>query len=126
MRALDDLRFDYVFPLRYRYQHEVDNEFARNNYQLDGPVRGRIYEVDEDEWSSELSDDDDPVWRALYGRLPPWLRNPEDQEGAPEAVPNVHRSPVVGMKTIAAALETPIKAKKQKMLQKRGGCPAGC
>ena len=104
VRALDDFGFDCVFPLRDRYQHEGDGEFARNSYQPDNPVRGRIYEVDEDEWSSESFDDDDPVWRALYGELPPWLSNSEDREGASEAVSNVHRSPVVDMKAIAAAL----------------------
>ena len=53
VKALDDFGFDYVFPLCYRYQHEGDGEFARNNYQPDGPVRGRVYKVDGDEWSSD-------------------------------------------------------------------------
>ena len=81
VRAVDDFGFDYVFPLRYRYQHKGDDEFAHNSYQPDGPVRGRIYKVDEDEWSSESFDDDDPVWRALYDQLPPWMRNPANWEG---------------------------------------------
>ena len=55
VRALDDFGFNDVFLLRYRYQHEGDDEFARNSYQpdADGPVCGRIYEVNEDKWSSE-------------------------------------------------------------------------
>ena len=80
--------------------------------------------MDEEEWSSEPSDDDDPVWRALYDQLPPWMRNPENPEGELEAVWNAHRSPVVKMKDITIALEKTIKAKtKQVMLQKRGGMP---
>ena len=52
VRAVDDLGFNYKV-VRVRYQYEGDDKFARDSYQPNVPVCGRIYEVDEDEWSSE-------------------------------------------------------------------------
>ena len=89
MRVVDDLGFNYEV-LRGRYQHKGEETFARNSYQLDFPVRGRMSEVDEDEWSSESSNNDNPVWRALQAQLLSWMCNPKNPEREPEAVSNAY------------------------------------
>ena len=48
------------------------------------PKRDRLY--DGSSWSDSPDSEDDPVWRAMWPQLPPWIRNPENPEGEPEAV----------------------------------------
>ena len=64
-------------------------------YHPDVPKRGRIYEGDD--WSELSGDNDNPVRRAMWPQLHPWIRNQRGWQGEPEAVWNPHWVPVVGL-----------------------------
>ena len=61
-------------------------------YHPSVPKSNRLY--DGGDWP-DSSDGNDPVWRAMWPQLPPWIRNPENWEEEPEAGWNPNQVPVV-------------------------------